>query len=1687
MSSYYDRYMRDLSRINAMRLMLAQQRQTVAPPGPMDIALDAIRRAKTTTAPFPVQQAMPKDKGPGGILGFIKKAAPIATPGLWLAKEGSETSPGRAVLDLLSRGTYASANAQLETEKMRAEGKDVDSFLGLGNTELAGRQIGAFWRGLKGEDKTTYADVERFTNPNQSNLAVGAKGLAKDILLDPISYLPVAGAVKVVGNLATRGQKAVKPLEATVEAVSKGADVPVSQEAHVTSLLKDLKSKPESPFEKIQVTPTDVSTVVKTAEAEGLLGATKQVPKLKYSPDLDIPAPFKVEDVEEALPPTGSPTELPTAPKAEKTPGQAARLAQARAAKAAILQDETYTIGKYTVGDLLKAARGAEPTRAKMVEKIIDDEVKRVVKSGDLSGIPQKAQLYGRSGEKAAFGLDIDQLADLFNRGEIGGYLDPAAYGKKSTEKFLKQFPIHDPSDLETVFLNTAKGERVSLGTYLRNLGVEVKAATTKGVVPLPKVKQFNVPTKTTTSQVERKFGEVETIRWMAQNQGKLEPEEMLYLRSAGSRKEFTDRLQEIKAKTVVEDFGSIDNLIAAIQSKLIPDTTVQELFKKFGVKSVAGLKAKADKILDLPKGKVETGLKQGIPAPNPKLERLKSRVEDDFNTPKVTSAEELAAQGTPLKKPLPELNPGQLEDLSKSLPWAVLENLVDPADVKKYPFLTDIKKAKRTSNTPGQGRARNIHGWNKISQADVFRKLVRSAATRYPIPRGLKGKAAFKAWAARADSVYDDVMPSLRAAERALQDQGVRIISGTDNAGLMLTLTDVLDSLPPELVKRHLFNPRTSAMPTDFIDAADGIVRSLMGNVPLDVARENAQNIFKQSRNIKTLKTAERVAGDLTNALIDNAEVILQRVELNYAQHGVEVGQAVQSMTDDVINNVVTKYANPNISIGETFGDFAMRSDDISKKGRQIDAPKEAYEAARDSADVTLATVLRPGDFAEAKAAKEYTKATTQKEITKVGVKQSKSRSQEGLELIDPTVDLGDRYQTQLLANAFRANVPMLDKVYTMKDALGRAFVADYGHAQLHTALRIERSVTQDFARMHRGLIASLHDSIQQVAGPNATRYTQEAFKHLQGGTKETGDPVINQIMQGLQSSIDLSFGSSVDKVGGFAQRNGIFADHLNEIMDYYKAPKNFRFDPEIPISDQWKAWEDVTDPLSLLDIVHASMQRASVEVTLGRDFTNQFGVKSAHPGYVKVTDKGRKSKIARFIDTDMYYPREIVEQMKYLDDVLKGSISGIKNPTAAAIIGRYDSIIHAWKSGLTIYRPGHHVRNLVGDVSLAFFDGVTDPRVYYKATKVLATRSKAYKSWDGLKALEEGTPLAGAPSTGKTVIRVGGKKKSLTDDQIWRAAFDQGIIPDYRTLEDIAFNADQSVKFPAGKGMSLTRPLGGRGQRVAGSVSTSRDHMVRIAHFIHAVEHGNYKTLAEAFDQAGARVRKWHPDGADLTNFENKVMRRSFMFYSWMRKAIPLVVETLVMKPGKAVIFPKALYNFAEANGVDLDSLGNPFPVDQLFPEFITDQIIGPQYGEAGDYGGINPGEPVTEMTSQWGGSAPQHGIGGALSPIARIPIEMYTGVNMGTGSKIMDKSDYADSQIPGLGYVARATGRSVTGLGEPTSDVERQLVEPGFNQDALVNFLTGIGLRDYSKPNYIRRAELEKRDAAREARGG
>lgn len=475
------------------------------------------------------------------------------------------------------------------------------------------------------------------------------------------------------------------------------------------------------------------------------------------------------------------------------------------------------------------------------------------------------------------------------------------------------------------------------------------------------------------------------------------------------------------------------------------------------------------------------------------------------------------------------------------------------------------------------------------------------------------------------------------------------------------------------------------------------------------------------------------------------------------------------------------------------------------------------------------------------------------------------------------------------------------------------------------------------------------------------------------------------------------------------------------------------------------WKEW-DIKEPAEALYQLTRSLQMVTRKNSMWDDAATRWGMPLRTAEYQYPV-----KNIPRLAGT--YFPQQIADQLSNLQRQLDRDV--FRTPNKAIDI--FDKVQRMWKTGVTIYSPSHHIRNLNGDIYLAALDGVVSPRPYAIATKVLHAYPTRYKSLESVLNIMDPklreTALRSRPGN---VVLTTKRGEKVTAEQLYQAAESQGLFIRAMNIEDLAGDASPAFgTFGAG-----FKPLGGRVYDAATRVSELRDHWVRLAHFSDILSKSR-QPLRVAIEQAGRRVKKFHPDGMDLTGFEQNVLRRVIPFYSWMRKATPLVIEGALMRPHITLAFPKAMANMQLATGIESEGPGDPFPMDQMFPDWLKEKGVGPILqpgsglgrdetwrGESPGYTIINPTNPFIDQAAQLG--SPGKTLLSALTPGARIPLELLTGQStLGIPLESVEGGvpGYLAQQIPAVGIGARLTG--MTRDNEP------------WNPEQLINFSTGMGV--------------------------
>jgi anti-anti-sigma regulatory factor len=100
-------------------------------------------------------------------------------------------------------------------------------------------------------------------------------------------------------------------------------------------------------------------------------------------------------------------------------------------------------------------------------------------------------------------------------------------------------------------------------------------------------------------------------------------------------------------------------------------------------------------------------------------------------------------------------------------------------------------------------------------------------------------------------------------------------------------------------------------------------------------------------------------------------------------------------------------------------------------------------------------------------------------------------------------------------------------------------------------------------------------------------------------------------------------------------------------------------------------------------------------------------------------------------------------------------------------------------------------------------------------------------------------------------------------------------------------------------------------RGSRWTGQLV--EDH-ARLSHFIDRINKG------DTFEDAALSVKKFLFDYSELTEFERRKLKLILPFYTWTRKNLPLQLEQLIKKPGRAAAIHKAQLIFEPENAEEI-----------------------------------------------------------------------------------------------------------------------------------------------------------------------
>jgi hypothetical protein len=540
----------------------------------------------------------------------------------------------------------------------------------------------------------------------------------------------------------------------------------------------------------------------------------------------------------------------------------------------------------------------------------------------------------------------------------------------------------------------------------------------------------------------------------------------------------------------------------------------------------------------------------------------------------------------------------------------------------------------------------------------------------------------------------------------------------------------------------------------------------------------------------------------------------------------------------------------------------------------------------------------------------------------------------------------------------------------------------------------------------------------------------------------------------------------------------------------------------------NQWIDW-DIEDPIDFLKRSHAAVHQMATESSFVDSFISSMRSRNLYTdnaavatskGFVRLSG-GKGSHFGALIPKDMYVDKNIASIFQKMDEAMRPS-EFLQSELGTAMRGSFDVILNRWKTTVTILRPGHHIRNEIGSLSMRFF--ALGQKGFLAADTLAYRQLKLRNNYDGadlLNAMDEMTNSRNnsTPKESEIVIRtkLGNMTSKQLDDDFYKYIAIEGT-----KAEDLLGGDLLKTRFSKGVDTFFTAATLGAGKRggiveqKALELSWFIHHKNIYAHYIQAItqlgeatakkpwvrsltETVVPKNMAEVRALALETALKNHPTPGQLSAWEKVFGRRLFPFYTWIKLASVALAESTILNPARtATLIPKASYNLAIAMGTDPYSMYSPFPTDQEFPSFFEEEATGPQAKWGSRYIGISPGFANIDIYNTFSAGPLQAALE-LSNPLLRIPIELLAGSRLSTQAPIGDISDYIDSSIPGVNYISSISGRSVTGLGALQSQVERGNKTSFDQKMGAFNWLTGLSAKNYSRPNYINFAEIEERN--------
>ncbi len=531
------------------------------------------------------------------------------------------------------------------------------------------------------------------------------------------------------------------------------------------------------------------------------------------------------------------------------------------------------------------------------------------------------------------------------------------------------------------------------------------------------------------------------------------------------------------------------------------------------------------------------------------------------------------------------------------------------------------------------------------------------------------------------------------------------------------------------------------------------------------------------------------------------------------------------------------------------------------------------------------------------------------------------------------------------------------------------------YGESRrlLDSELRSSRSqVAKDVVERFKGVTPEVRQkmtyALDKPGGGDALLDTQrQSFEDL----------FQREIKAGVQEP-----SARVDDYVSYILKGGPGKETLHRVLsskNRFAQPRNFHDFKTFAAESAKMGKEAETDIAKIAAIRGAAGEKAIRTADFFRDTAKQFGLsaedvaKSGTPGLFRETTFAATSPLKKELGK-VFFPTEIADDLEKLEKIHE-------SPDIFQKV--LDKTVGVWKGYATTTNPGFHVRNIAGNVYNSMVGGMSP-------LAIPARTKQAIKwAWTGK-----------APAVGK-----------FSSDQVTEAIRKWGIGglesgSAFSEIGDVVDDAiDWGLKGDTKRKVLSTVPIIGK-----------HDAMVKAGRFFGGKIEDNAKVAfyldrlhkGDTLEQAALTTKKYLFDYGELTDYEKNVLRNVVPFYSWMRKNIPIQVESLVNRP----MVPAGAGKISQ--GIEKQTEKEDFyiPKNQR-ASFLNDlgSIQFPMQTSTGENVYYNPALPFQDLNRIPTGigweDAKKLGneVVSSLAPQWKMPIELYNNEESFSGRRILD----------------------------------------------------------------------------------